>query len=357
MPAYKVAGTLAVLFSLVHIAAADEVYSENCQIVDDIESICGLRRPEDIVVAPNGRDLIFSQMEDGGTLALLDTHNHSVHTLFPGSDSSVASDELWGESSCQTPSEFLKPHGIDLSQRGDGRWQLLVVNHSGRESVEFFELVFGDQGRARAIWRGCAVAPEQGNFNDVAALPDGGFLVTHMADIDSQTWALFLIQLGIDSGFVYRWDKDTGYAPVPGTQGKMPNGIILDQDKMSFFVNMYFGDEIRKFDLASGALLGQVSVEKPDNLSWNPRGKLLVASQQSSLLALLQSLDQNDPGPSLLPFSIFEIDPVTLEKRLVLARDGGPMGAGTVAVELDGYLYIGSYIGDRMIKIALPAGD
>ena len=333
------------------------VSAGNCEVVSEIESICGLDRPEDIVAAPNGRDLIFGQFGENGSLAVLDTHNNSVHILYPGSDSSVASDELWGEPSCKTPADSFQAHGIDLRQRSDGRWQLLVVSHGSRESVEFFELEFGDEERPRAIWRGCVVMPDQGNINDVAALPDGGFLTTHMADKDSQMWQLFLSFFGVDSGYVYRWDVAKGFSVVPGTQGKMPNGILLSPDGKSLFLNIYFGNEMRKYDLASGELLGSVEVEKPDNLSWSPRGKILLASQHASLLDLMSSLDQQGTEPSLLPFSIIEIDPETLEKRVLVRHEGKPMGAGTVAVELDGYLYIGSYAGDRMVKMAIPAGE
>jgi len=338
-------------------AGAEVSSTVSCKPVDEIESICSLDKPEDIVAAPNGRDLIFGQFGENGSIAVLDTHKQSVHILYPGSDSSIASDDLWGEPSCKTPGESFQAHGIDLSKRSDGRWQLLVVNHGSRESVEFFELEFGNEGRTRATWRGCVVMPDQGNINDVAGLPDGGFLVTHMADKDRQMWQLFLSFFGVDSGFVYRWDKSAGFSQVPGTEGKMPNGILLSPDGKSLFLNIYFGNELRKYDLASGELLGSVDIEKPDNLSWSPRGKLLVASQHSSLMELLSSLDPQGPEPSLLPFSIIEVDPDTLEKRVLLRREGEPMGAGTVAVELDGYLYIGSYVGDRMIKMAVPAGE
>jgi hypothetical protein len=325
----------------------------NCDIVDDIVSICGLEKPEDMTLAPNRRDIIFGQFSENGSLAVLDTVNSSVHKLYPGSDSRVAKTDFWGDATCLTPSETFQPHGIDLHQRSDGRWQLLAVNHGGRESVEFFELLFTKADRPRLVWRGCAVAPEQGSFNDVAALPDGGFLVTHMADIDSQMWQLFLSLFGADTGFVYRWDQAKGYYPVTGTEGKMPNGIIVSLDNTTFFVSHYFGDELRKYDLATGEMLGAVSVEKPDNLSWNPRGELYVASQHASLYGLLKSLDAKTSAPSLLPFSIYEVNPETLHKRLVVKREGKPMGAGTVAVEVDGYLYIGSYVGDRMIKMAV----
>ena len=38
---------------------------------------------------------------------------------------------------------------------------------------------------------------------------------------------------------------------------------------------------------------------------------------------------------------------------MLLEREGPPMGGGTVAVEAAGYLYIGSYAGDRIIKFPL----
>jgi hypothetical protein len=325
----------------------------NCDIVDDIVSICGLEKPEDMTLAPNRRDIIFGQLSDNGSLAVLDTFNGSVHKLYPGSDSRIAKTDLWGEPTCISPSETFQPHGIDLSQRSNGRWQLLAVNHGGRESVEFFELLFTAQDRPQLVWRGCAEAPEQGSFNDVAALSDGGFLVTQMADKDSQMWQVFLSLFGADTGFVYRWDQAKGYYRVAGTEGKMPNGIIVSPDNTTFFVNHYFDNELRKYDLATGEMLATVSLEKPDNLSWNPRGKLYVASQHASLFKLFKSLSTTTAAPSLLPFSIYEVDPQTMQKKLVLERDGKPMGAGTVAVEVDGYLYIGSYLGDRMIKVAV----
>ena len=335
----------------VGVHAAGDAEARDCDVVDEIVSICGLRKPEDLVIGPDKRNIIFSQFGEQGSLAALDTHSNSVQQLYPGANSRIATEQLWGDPSCTTPQDSFAPHGIDLSQRGDGSWQLLVVNHGGRESVEFFEIGRDAQGLLLATWRGCAMAPEQGYFNDLVALPGGGFMVTHMVDKDRQNWQLFLSFFGVDTGYVYRWDRSGGYSVVPGTEGKMPNGISVSPDGASFFVNQYFDNELRKYDMASGKLLGSVSIDKPDNLSWNPRGKLYVASQHATFLELLSSLDKKTPGPSLLPFSVFEVDPALMEKRLVLHRDGKPMGAGTVAVELDGYLYIGSYVGDRMIKV------
>jgi hypothetical protein len=331
--------------------AASEKMS--CATFEAIESICNLQAPEDLVVAPNGRDIIFSQFADNGSIAVLDTHNHSVHSLYPGSDSTLAQSEFWGDASCRQPPAVLLPHGIDLSQRLGGQWQLLVVNHGGRESVEFFEVEFAQDERPRLTWRGCAVAPDQGSFNDVSATPDDGFLVSNTGDMDRQMWQLVLLQFGVDSGYIYRWQAASGFSKVEGTDGEMPNGVIVSPDGKSFYVNMYFGNEIRRYDLASGELLQTNEVDKPDNLSWTDDGRLLLASQHSSLLPLLKSVFYKTPEPSLLPFSIYELDPVTLKKTLLVRRDGPPMGAGTTAVAVDGFLYIGSYAGDRMIKLPI----
>lgn len=113
---------------------------------------------------------------------------------------------------------------------------------------------------------------------------------------------------------------------------------------------------MRKYDLASGALVGRVAIVKPDNASWNPDGRLLVASHRASLMKISSSLGGAGEQPSLLHFVIVEVDPQTLEKRVILDREGEPMGAGTVAVQHGAYLYIGSYTGDRIIKVPLPAG-
>ena len=54
---------------------------------------------------------------------------------------------------------------------------------------------------------------------------------------------------------------------------------------------------------------------------------------------------------SLAPFSIIAIDPETFETETLVEQQGAPMGAGTVGLQVDGDLYIGSFTGDRMGRI------
>ncbi len=325
-----------------------------CEPAAGMQVVCGLAAPEDLVPAPNGRDIIFGQMAAPGGLFLLDRRDHSVHALL-GKASTPDDGEWWGADNCRTPLEEIHAHGLDLRQREDGRWQLLVVNHHLRESVEFYELQDAQADRPLVLWRGCAEAPPEGNLNDVAGLADGSLLVTHMADRRSPFWTVVKSVLGVDTGFVYHWSPEQGFRALPGTEGEHPNGILLAPDEHSFYLNVYFGNQLREHALPDGQLLRSLPVEKPDNSSWSPRGTLLVASHHASLWQLFRSLEQRHDQPSLLPFSVREVDVQGWESRVLLEHEGAPMGAGTVALERGDSLYIGSYVGDRMVYLRSPA--
>lgn len=343
------------LFLLALLLPALPAWSDTipCEPAAGMQVVCGLAAPEDLVPAPNGRDLIFGQMAEPGGLYLLDRRDHSVHPLL-GRQQPPPDGEWWGAAECREPVSWVAAHGLDLRQREDGRWQLLVVNHQGRESVEFYELRAAASDRPTALWRGCAEAPPEGNLNDVAGLADGGLLVTHMADRRSPFWTVIKSVLGVDTGFVYHWTRAQGFQPLPETAGEHPNGIILAPDERSFYLNVYFGDVLREHAWPGGQLLRSLPVDKPDNSSWSPRGTLLVASHHASLWQLFRSLGQPHDQPSLLPFSVVEVDPDTWESSVVLQHEGPPMGAGTAALERGGRLYIGSYVGDRLVHLDSP---
>ena len=137
---------------------------------------CQFQNPEDLALAPDGRILVsqFGDMEGArpGSLAAYDPAARSLAVLFPSPDTAPdARPRPSGATpACPPPDAGLfSPHGIDIETRADGRHALAVINHGGRESVELFEM-FEDGGIA---WRGCAVAPEEGFFNDVVLLRDG----------------------------------------------------------------------------------------------------------------------------------------------------------------------------------------
>src|SRR6056297_1899800 len=347
------AGATTILLLLLAKATMAADSNPPCESAEGFSPICGLVAPEDLVRAPRNGQIIFGQMEGPGGIHLLYTREQRIEPLFAGDRRDIDPTPGWGSADCPAPAAVLHAHGIDLHRLPDGRWRLLAVNHAGRESVEFFELTYSDDAPA-LVWRGCTEAPADGNFNDVAGLADGSFLVTHMGSRSRGTWEAILARLGVRTGVVYHWQQALGFSEVSGTATRFPNGLILSADQQTLYLNEYFGQRVLAIDWLTGERLGEASVEKPDNLSWTRDGQLLVASHHASLLALARSLNQAPDKVSLLPYSILAIDPVTMATRTLLRHEGAPMGAGTVALDAGNRLYIGSYRGDRIVHTALP---
>ena len=328
----------------------------DCEAGSGMTPDCRFQNPEDLAVAPDGERLIVSQMGqmDGskpGNLALYQPGG-DIDLLFPANG--VDDERSWGEADCPTPDlAAFSPHGIDLVQRADGRWMLLVVNHGGRESVEFFE-VLGAQADTSLVWRGCAEGPENVAFNDVAGRADGGFYVTHMFPLDGQTFALLKgAVFGSDTGHVYDWQPVGGWSVVPGSEGPFPNGIALAEDGQSLYVNMYLAGEVRKLDLPSGKTAAIYSGGSPDNSTWASDGRLLVATHTGGLSDGM-SCQGLESGSCAMAFNIVSLDPEDLSAIPVVSHEGPPMGAATVALEHNGQLYLGTYAGDRITRLALP---
>ena len=322
--------------------------------------VCGFQNPEDLVVLPGTRRLIVSEYGalDGsrpGRLVLYDLATDARTVLYAGGPGAPAGAERWGDGSCPGPptAEF-SPHGIDLAPRRDGRLALYVVNHGGRESVELFEVLTGDA--VALAWRGCAPAPPESSLNDVAGLPDGGFVTTHMFDRSTGRLRLaFAYLFGRDTGYVLEWQPAGGFRRVPGTGGAFDNGIAVARDGASIYVNATLGNTVRRIDRATGRELARAEVRGPDNVSWGD-GRLLVASIRAAPQDIT-ACDGLTGGACPIPFAIMALDPETLAQRELYAGAGAPMGAGTAAVEVGGELVIGSFAGDRVLRVRLGSAQ
>ena len=137
----------------------------SCDPVGPARPICGFQNPEDLELLPDGKHLLvgeFGSMEGGraGALSLLDLASEARTVLYRGGQGGSV-EPGWGDPGCPgAPPAEMSPHGIHLSRRADGRLQLLVVNHGGREAVEFFEVSDSDSDWSLA-WRGCGAATER----------------------------------------------------------------------------------------------------------------------------------------------------------------------------------------------------
>ncbi len=340
---------------LLAVAACSKV-DTGCEPAGGVIPICGVQMPEDMEPLPGAGGILISEYGDGGHLpGALTWYQPAAGRQFirlveSNTMTTGAGEQNWGEADCPLPDQ-LSPHGIHLSQRGE-TLQLLVVNHSSREHVLFYEVQPAAHGKTAPTlaWRGCVVFPENAVLNDVAALPDGGFAVTHMYDRQNQVLAQIKSALGFSDGYVWRWRPTSGLQVMANTAAKLPNGIEAAPDGKSLWVNNYLEQELRQYDVATEQLLATIKVPNIDNSAWLEDGRLLLASHTSLLtMAPCFGLTQGSCGA---PYELLAVDTQSgAIETLFRSGKGGPFGPATVAIEYEGKLYAGSFSGDRMAQI------
>jgi hypothetical protein len=338
---------------LLSACTADLPAITGCEPVGDIRPVCGMQSPEDIAALADGRHLLlahFGGLEGTGSISLFDTQSEKLTPLFPlqsGLPGSEGAD--WGEDDCPAPDpEQFSPHGTHLGQLADGRWRYLVVNHGGRDSIEMFELTMAGEG-SYLEWRGCVLAAEERVTNDVVGLSDGDLVYSRMYQTGSQVEQLLNV-VGFGTGDLYRWSKQTGSVLMPGTGASQPNGLEISADEQFIFANMYLEKEIWKIDLDSGETVAVGQVASADNSAWGTDGRLWIATHSGGLGEIL-SCFESQTRPCAASFEIVAMDPETMETEVVFAHGAPPMGAATVAVPQGDRVYMGSFVGDRLISV------
>jgi len=112
--------------------------------------------------------------------------------------------------------------------------------------------------------------------------------------------------VGMSTGWVFEWQPGVGFTKVPESDGPMPNGIEASPDGEALYVNLYFGDEVRKISRKTGATLASVEIASPDNVLWSPDGSLLVASHNAPLNEML-ACGEIEAGACPFHYSIVEL--------------------------------------------------
>lgn len=336
-----------------------------CETVGVVEPICRFHNPEDLELLPDQHTLLVSQMGNmegtkTGNLVYYNTLTETITPAFPLPVKVVFDTALnWGTGDCPgAPETEFSPHGTSLKQRTDGRWQLAVINHGKRESVEMFEVISSVNGYALE-WRGCVVPPDGTYMNDVALKRDGGFVASHMFDkhspiIFGMSTGIWKSQLGIDTGYVFEWTSGAAnngsYHILEESHGPFINGVEISADDSTVFANVYAGNEIRKLDRISGKQLGSAPAIQVDNIAWDAEGYLLGGSHTGSPLDQMDCIKH--PGETCgFEFTIVRIDPETMSMENIFRHAGAPMGAATTARQVGDKLYIGTFSGNRMIRI------
>ena len=333
-----------------------------CEPKGNARPLCGFSNPEDMVALPGNQAILIGEygasVETSGRIVVLELESEKRHTVYPRGQEGGKAEAGWGDPSCTTPpSDAFNSHGIDLVRRDDGRLQLLIIQHGSREAVELFE-VMGAGTEWKVEWRGCVPSPPNASLNSVAAISNGDFYTTQMVPLEP---AVDLTQ-GIPrhtTGHAYAWSQSGGrFRKIGGTDGAMPNGIVTSPDGRFIYMAATAEHSVRKVEVATGKELGRVTVDAPDNARWAPDGRILIASLDRDLTGSeFGECTSIDRGACRIPFKIVALDPDSMKiVETLYETDGAPMGAGTVGLRVGDDLFIGTFHGDRMLRVDL-GGD
>jgi len=325
----------------------------DCEDVGGLHPVCGLQSPEDIAIVPGGDYLLLSELgnmgEFPGRIALFTVADESSRTLFPVADATTPV-RLQGDLNCtEPPGEEMSPHGTHLVQLEDGSWRYLVVNHGGREAVELFSLALAGEGEPALQWQGCVFPADNTLINDVVGLANGDVIYTRMFRPDDFLGSQRAL-LGFRSGDVWRWSQDSGPRRLPGTEGALTNGIEISPGERYIFINQYMDKEIHKYDLQTEQRVAKAGVAHADNSSWGPDGQLWIASHQMEIPVYL-ACTRDHSLTCGMGFEIVALDPETMATRVIFRHQGPPMGAATVAIANRDKVYLGSFLGDRLLIV------
>jgi hypothetical protein len=241
-----------------------------------------------------------------------------------------------------------------LVKRANGKMQLYVVNHGGRQSIEMYELMKAG-GAWELAWHGCVVA--QAEYNDVAALADGSFIATHPTGIPADPGqgkgkqggggGIFG---GAPTGFLVRWTQSGKEVELPNTRTAYPNGVIATPDGKTAYYAVYATKEVHRYDLVAQK---DVDVAKlnfmPDNLTWTKKGNMLAAG--------IKGINGECPAGSgqfcRQAFAVAFLDKDKMAQRSVYDSNGkGVLIPGvSSALQLGNDVYIGAFEGDRIVKV------
>ncbi len=330
------------------------------------EFIAGVHAPEDLEALPGGQALLATEFQLPGTdrpsrFVVVNLASRTVRPVAMRARQRSA----WGDADCARPDPKAEFSGMGLRQvtlpGGQRRWRLLAVNQGSRIAIEAYELQ-QHHGEVRLTWQGCAPLPAPLRPNDVAPLPDGGFLVTIIGDARHFGPADGLQRLlsGEVTGDVLRADAAGHYRHLPGTAAPTPNGIVVDASGTRAWFAAWTGHRVMAYDLRTETITRRIPLGfAPDNLSLTPRGTVLAAGVPDVSFAPACLGAGGAAAACRSPFSVAELDPTLpaddpASVRLRVTAPAGVVGGATIAVELGQGLYIGAFTGEQLVRYAAP---
>jgi len=320
--------------------------SSDCRDEQGLTYICGFIVPEDVVNVGSTGLVLASGHRAPGHMYLIDPAAGTRSELIHGAAFRLQHDTN-AYPDCPGPLnlEAFDVHGISLAETSPRHFSLYTTSHGEREAIEIYDLDL--RGTAPVLtWKGCVLLQEDGYFNAVARLADGGFVATRMRDANMSNDE---IEPGAITGRVFEWRPGGRLQPLAGTELSLPNGIEVSADERYLYVTASGTQELVRFDLRATPI-GKRTVSLPmiaDNVHWDGNGKLLIAGRNPADPATC------DGTRCPAGWTAVEVDPETLAfSRLGGADRSATMQRASAAIRVGNEIWVGSNQ-DRIARFPL----
>jgi sugar lactone lactonase YvrE len=329
------------------LAGCDAAQIEACRPGEGI--MCGIVRPEDIELVTGTPWLMVSELGSGakpGRILLIDPTTNERRILAEATPV-VSESNMFPR--CGEPPANLRPRGFHLSKGRDGVSHLLVVTGP---RIERYRADIAE-GNVTLIWEGCVDVPPTIMANDIAALPDEGFVVSHMYDPPRNFLLNFKMVMGLNIGYAVKWTPKDGWAKIPNTDVSFANGIQVDPATSRVYVSSMFTQRILGVDPdGANRIESARTLIQTDNLSWSDDGRLIGAGHTGFPVYGISVCRDGGDAPCSFPFAIVAFDPKTLQDQVLFQTPTGAIPGASVAVMKDNKLYLGTVFGDRITRLS-----
>jgi hypothetical protein len=326
-----------------------------CESTADVDYVCGVKNPEDLVLVPGTGWILSSGMAEGAGFYLVDSKAGTAKVL-PFS----AQHDAAAFASCATPPspQSLNTHGLSLRATGPGRGKLYVVGHGAREAIEVFD-VDAAGAQPALTWRGCVTMPEGLAANSVASFADGSIVATVLF-MPGKVFADSIAHR--PTGAVFEWSPgDAGFTLVQGTELPANNGIEVSADGREMYVASSGLQTIVAFSHTNPAR--QLRTTRPlpftpDNVHMGADGRLLSAGMANDVPECGGPPGPQHDIPKLAacprPTIAVAIDPATMRDTVLATTPANPkFSNATMVLVAEGQAWIGTFSGDKIARVRL----
>jgi len=322
---------------------------QRCDPLGNVQFICGLVGPEDLVPVPGSDWVIASGDAAPGAITLVNVRDKTTTALYPSPSLKQRLDAKTYDS-CPGPidpeeKDKFRAHGLSIRPGRNSVHTVYVVHHGNRESIEVFE--FDARGKPPSLtWVGCAVAPDPVGLNSVVWLPEGGFVSTNFQPRGAARGRANM-QAGERNGELWEWHTGTGWKIVPGSEAAGANGIEISKDGKWFYMGGWGTQTFIRFSR------GQTPVKRDeipvgfrlDNLRWAPDGSLIAAGQE---------IPAGAAGFGMAISRVIKINPTTLKVQdIVRYPYNDVFNFSTVAIQVGKEMWVGSVRGDKIARFPI----